>query len=393
MILVGWLLVLLFALIGAAAWFARRPDSDRRRAYPHHPELWPAVRSAKRPSGRQPRLLFICGSPNQTTQMHQIASALPEVESWFTPYFSDDVSARLLVKLGLFERTILGLRRRGICLDYLNAHQLPVDLCAEQNAYDLYLSCNDQMIPWRLEGTPWVLVQEGIQEPPNWRTRLWRRTRAIPTGLTGTATFGLSNRYDRFCVASEGYRKRYLAEGIPPEKLVVTGIPNFDDFDKYRNNRFPHRGYVLVCTSDARETWLAVDRHALLRQAVDLAAGRMLIFKLHPNENVERATQEIRQAAPEALVFATGCAEEMVANCDVLLTEFSSLTFCGVALGKEVHTLHPIEEVKELLPIQNGRAAIEIASVVRELLALKWAPARDASRLPSVGDPAEAMHP
>jgi hypothetical protein len=325
--------------------------------------------------------------------MHEIARALPDVESWFTPYFSDDVGIRFVFKLGWLESTILGLRRRGICLDYLNAHQLSVDLCAEQNVYDLYVSCNDQAIPRRLEGTPWVLVQEGIQEPPNWRTRLWRLTRAVPRGLTGTATFGLSNRYDRFCVASDGYRRRYLAEGIPPAKLVVTGLPNFDDFGKYRNNRFPHRGYVLVCTSDARETWLAADRRALLREAVILAADRKLIFKLHPNEDVERATREIREAAPDALVFARGCAEEMVANCDVLFTEFSSLTFCGVALGKEVHTLHSIEEVKDLLPIQNGRAALEIASVVRELLALKRAPARRASRLTAVGDPAEAMHP
>jgi hypothetical protein len=186
--------------------------------------------------------------------------------------------------------------------------------------------------------------------------------------LAGTATFGLSDRYDRFCVASEGYRRRYEAEGIAREKLVVTGIPNFDDFVRFRDNDFPHRGYVLVCTSDARETLLAVDRPALLKRAVEIAAGRKLIFKLHPNEQVERATREIREVAPGALVLTEGSAEEMVANCDVLITEWSSLTFCGVALGKEVHSLHPLGEVKDLLPLQNGRAAQEIAAVIRELL-------------------------
>jgi hypothetical protein len=311
--------------------------------------------------------------------MHAIAQALPEVESWFTPYFSDGVTIPLLVKLGVVESTILGLKRRGICLDYLNARGLPVDLCGEQNEYDAWVSCNDQVIPRKLARTPWVLVQEGIQEPPNWRTRLWRLTRAVPRPLTGTATFGLSNRYTRFCVASEGYRRNYLAEGIASEKVVVTGIPNFDNFDRYRNNRFPHRGYVLVCTSDARETWLAADRRALLRQAVALAAGRQIIFKLHPNEDVERATREICRAAPGALIFERGCAEEMVANCDVLLTEYSSLTFCGVALGKEVHTLHSLEHVKELLPRQNGRAAPEIADVVRQVLG----PGRASSRAQS----------
>ncbi|MBV9950215.1 MAG: hypothetical protein JOZ69_25465, partial [Myxococcales bacterium] len=257
---------------------------------------------------------------------------------------------------------------RGICLDYLNAHDLPVDLCAERNEYDLCVSCNDQVLPDLLDETPWVLVQEGIQEPPNWRTRLWRRTRLVPPPLTGTATFGLSDRYTLFCVASDGYRRRYLAEGIAPEKLVVTGIPNFDDFARHRKNDFPHRGYVLVCTSDARETWLVADRNALLRRAVEIAAGRPLLFKLHPNERVDRATREIAEAAPRALVFACGSAEDMVANCDVLVTEWSSVTFCGVALGKEVHSLHPLGEIRELLPLQSGHAAEDIARVVRGLL-------------------------
>jgi hypothetical protein len=99
-----------------------------------------------------------------------------------------------------------------------------------------------------------------------------------------------------------------------------------------------------------------------------MAAGRQLIFKLHPNENAERATREILAVAPNALVFADGNAEEMVANCDVLITEHSSLTFCGLALGKEVHTNLPLEQVEALLPVQNRHAAEEIADVIRGVL-------------------------
>jgi hypothetical protein len=358
----------LFGVVCAAVWFARSPDADRPRAYPGEPERWRRVAGPRVPRGDRPRALFICGSPNQTTQMHQIAAALPELECWFSPYHSDHWVVRLLLKLGLLEATIVGYRRRGICLDYLIAHGLAVDLCGERNEYDVCVSCNDQVIPRVLRETPWVLVQEGIQEPPNWRTRLWHLTKAVPMPLTGTATFGLSNRYARFCVASDGYGERYVAQGIPREKIAVTGIPNFDDFAKYRASNFPHRGYVLVCTSDARETLLSADRAALLARAVSVAAGRPLLFKLHPNEDVARATREIAEAAPGALVFSSGSAEAMVAHCDALLTEYSSLTFCGVALGKEVHTLHPLDEVKKLLPLQHGRAAAEIAAVVRQVL-------------------------
>ena len=38
---------------------------------------------------RSPRILFIGGSINQTTQMHQIADELPECEPAFTPYYVD----------------------------------------------------------------------------------------------------------------------------------------------------------------------------------------------------------------------------------------------------------------------------------------------------------------
>jgi hypothetical protein len=344
--------------------------------------MMPPIRKA--PVGRIPRVLFVCGSPNQTGQMLQVARALPEVEAWFTPYYSDHLDHLLLTKLGFVEPAINGYRRRGICADELNQRGLRIDLAAERNEYDLWVCPNDAIIPGRLAHLPWVLVQEGIMEQPNWRTWVWRQTRLMPRPLATTATFGLTKGYTRFCVASEGYRKQFLAEGIPPEKLVVTGIPNFDDFARFRANDFPHRGYVLVCTSDGRETMMKVDRPALLRRSVGIAAGRQLVFKLHPNENVHRATREILAIAPKALVFADGNAEEMVANCDVLITEHSSLTFCGLALGKEVHTNLPLEQVEALLPVQNRRAAAEIADVIRGVL-------RAQGRAPEVGTGAQRI--
>src|SRR5262249_36500245 len=156
--------------------------------------------------------------------------------------------------------------------------------------------------------------------------------------------------------------------GVPPGKIAVTGIPNFDDCRRYLANGFPHRGYVLVCTSDARETLKRDDRREFLRRCVSLANGKPLVFKLHPNENAERATREIRTVAPEALVYATGSAEEMIANCDVLVTQYSSTVFVGLALGKECHSYFDPTELDRLLPIQNGCAARNIAGVCREVL-------------------------
>src|SRR5439155_9040239 len=103
-------------------------------------------------------------------------------------------------------------------------------------------------------------------------------------------------------------------------KIVVTGIPNFDDCAKHVHNGFPHRDYFLVCTSDMRETFMPENRKKFIGRAVGLARGRQILFKLHPNENWDRATKEIEQYAPGSLVFTTGNTDELIANCSGFLT-------------------------------------------------------------------------
>jgi hypothetical protein len=150
--------------------------------------------------------------------------------------------------------------------------------------------------------------------------------------------------------------------------MVVTGIPNFDNCRQYCTNNFPYSHYVLVCTSALREVFQREDREAFIRKAVRIAGDRQLIFKLHPSENIERATREIRAHAPGAELFATGSAEEMIANCDVLITRFSSTAFVGVALGKETYTDFDMDKLRRLMPLQNNSAALNIATVCRRVL-------------------------
>jgi hypothetical protein len=252
----------------------------------------------------------------------------------------------------------------------LLAHGLTVDLDGVRGGYDLVFTCSDVVVPSNVQGFPLVLVQEGITDPENALFPLVKRfPKKMPRWLAGTAATGLSGLYDRFCVASEGYRDYFVERGAPRARVVVTGMPNFDNCRQFLDNDFPHRGYVLVCTSDARETLKLDARKRFLKNAIAIAAGRPMIFKLHPNENAERATREILALAPSALVFARGPTEAMIANCDVLITQFSSVVFVGIALGKEVHSQHPIDLLTRLSPIQNGCAAKNIAAVARELLA------------------------
>ena len=58
----------------------------------------------------------------------------------------------------------------------------------------------------------------------------------------------------------------------------------------------------------------------------------------------------------------------MIANCDVLITGFSSTAFVGVALGKETYSDFDIDELRRLMPLQNDSAALNIANVCRRVL-------------------------
>ena len=104
----------------------------------------------------------------------------------------------------------------------------------------------------------------------------------VPRWAAGTAWTGTSNQYDRFCAASDGYRDHFIRNGGDPDKIVVTGIPNFDNCARYLDNAFPHRDYVLVCTSDTRETLKFDHRKRFIQRAVAIAAGRAPVLQAAP---------------------------------------------------------------------------------------------------------------
>ena len=324
------------------------------------------------------RVLFICGSINQTKQLHQIAMQMPDVNASFSPYYGGRL-LELLHRTGLLDTTILGDKLRDRCLAYLRCYDLDVDERGARGPCDLIVTCSDLIVPRNIRDTSCVLVQEGMTDPENLIYHIVRHVKFLPRWLASTSTTGLSGMYDRFCVASEGYRRLFIRKGVDPGKVVVTGIPNFDDCARFLKNDFPLRGYVLVCTSDMRETFKFENRKKFIRKAVSIADGRMLVFKLHPNENVARAEREIRTWAPGALVYASGNTEEMIANCDVLITRYSTTVYVGLALGKKCYSDFDMEDLRSMVPLQNRSSARAIAGVCAELL--EYPPLR-------AGDPA-----
>ena len=313
------------------------------------------------------RVLFICGTLNQTTQLHAVAAALPEHHAFFTPFYAQGVPA-LAARAGLLDRTILGNPLRARCLAYLQAHGLAIDLDGRGGPYDLVVTCTDLLIPDNVRAQPLLVVQEGMLDEASWWSNWVQRLR-LPPYLAGTTLTGVHGQYTRLCLASEGFRDLLIDRGAPPHKLRVTGIPNFDDCARFRDNDLPARGYVLVCTSDLRETFRRDDRARFWVHALRLARGRALHVKFHPNEDRARALRELRTFCPRAIVHAHERTEELIANCSVLITQVSSVTFVGLALGKEVHTDLSLPALRRLLPLQNGgSSAHNIAAECRALL-------------------------
>ncbi len=313
------------------------------------------------------KVLFICGSMNITTQMQQIAQELPEYDKYFTPFYADGF-IKILNKLKLVEFTIIGDKRAGECQRYLKEQDLSIDYGGIQHDYDLIVTCSDLVVQKNIMDNKRIVVQEGITDPERFSYHLVKTFEFLPKWFAGTSANGISNNFDYYCVAGEGYRELFIRKGVKPDKIRVTGIPNFDNCKKYHENDFPHKGYVLVCTSDLREKFRYENRKKFIKNALEIADGRQLIFKLHPNEKFERRTAEIKKLAPDALVYTSGSAEEMIANSAALITSYSSTIYVGLALGKEVYSVLDMDELRQLTPIQNGCAARHIADVCRELI-------------------------
>lgn len=313
------------------------------------------------------KILFICGSLNQTTMMHKIASNMNEFDNFFTPFYTENLLEEIR-KTGFLKHTILDGKHFQATNEYLKEKKLPVDVGGKQREYDLIVTGTDLIIQSNIRNKRLVLIQEGITEPDDFFYWMVINLK-LPRFLANTAATGLSNAYDRFCVASYGYRNHFINKGIKPEKIVVTGIPNFDNAHNALDNNFPYKKYILVCTSSIRETGKFDDRIGFLKKVKTIAQNQQIIFKLHPNEKFRRAEREIRSIFPQAIIFRDGNTLHMVANCDVLITQVSSVVYWGMALGKKVHSYFDLETLKKLQPIQNnGSSAIRIADVCRNLV-------------------------
>jgi hypothetical protein len=69
------------------------------------------------------------------------------------------------------------------------------------------------------------------------------------------------------------------------------------------------------------------------------------------------------------LIYRTGNTNHMIANCAELITQYSTVVYVGLALGKKVHSYFKLSELMRLAPLQNGgNSALTIANICKGFL-------------------------
>lgn len=317
------------------------------------------------------KILFYCGSINQTSQLFQVSQFLSDdYDCWFTPPYAENWE-RYVIAAGLVDFAIVGRPRVRQCLDFLEERNLQIDYKLKSSRdFDLVYLCTDIYQPESYSRYRRIVVQEGFVIPEDWRGPVLRRM-DWPYGWGDTQLTALTDKYDYFCTAGEGYRQFFIDRGAHPDKLIATGVPNFDNLTKHLDNDFPEKDFALIITSSIREAVGREDRPAYIRYALEKADGRPVIFKLHPLEKHDRAIREIRRITSEGQILTSGNTEHMIANSSCVIARASSVIMTALALDKEVYSPEYSDEtIKLFRPLQNGGASAEkIADLGRKFIA------------------------
>src|SRR5262245_54835802 len=170
-------------------------------------------------------ILLICGTLNQTRAMLAIGTQLAEHNCFYTPFYCDGHLLRASQR-GQLDFTVVAGPLRERCVRHLHEAGAAIDDRGEARKYDLVVTCTDLIIQRNIKGKRIVLVQEGLTEPEG--ILYWMvKHLGVPRVFANTAAFGLSDAYEVFCVGSAGARDLFAAKGVNPDKMVITGIPNF----------------------------------------------------------------------------------------------------------------------------------------------------------------------
>lgn len=323
---------------------------------------------------KKKNILCFVGSRNQTSQLHEISKYLEDdYNIYYTQIFGSGFFYKFLAEAGIFDNTVFG-RNSSFTLasqEYIRNHNLKYDYrgLSKGIKYDMALVSTDLILPKTFKGIKTIWVQEGMIDPLS-KSSIWVKKMNLPAFSTGdTSLNGTTNKADIYCSMSNGYKNYFSKYGTDKDKILTTGVPNFDNIKSHNQSKYPESNFVLLASSDIRELGGNDDRIYLLQKTRDIANGKKVIIKPHPNENLERFKSEIFSVIPNAEIITEPILDTLIAHCDTLITQFSSCVYVGLVLGKKVYSYFPIDELESKKPIQNnGKSAEIISTIAREFI-------------------------
>lgn len=186
----------------------------------------------------------------------------------------------------------------------------------------------------RAAGIPSLLVQQGLssRDYPEWRF--------------------LS--HDTVAAMGERSRRDLTAQGVDPERIVVTGHPGFDTFAStdpgvvadIRNDLGIPREHRLILFASQPSYVGAFDRPQkrtdMIKAVVNVATsmkGVTLVIKPHPGEKRKELAALVGKAEGVVLVDGTVDIAPLIKACDVFITFFSTTALQALYVGKPVITI------------------------------------------------------
>lgn len=325
-------------------------------------------------SSNKKNILCVVGSRNQTSQLHSISKFLEsDYNVYYTQIFGEGLFLKIIAEIGLFDNTVFGTDSSftRASQEYIRSHQLNYDYRGESKGikYDLVLLSTDLLVPKSFKKIKTIWIQEGMIDPIHRFAMVVNKLKLPAYTTADTSLNGTTNQADVYCAMSSGYRDYFSQYGTDRSKILATGVPNFDNIEELKKTAYPEKGYVLVATSDIRDLGGNEDRIDFLKKCISIAQGRKLIFKPHPNENIDRVRLEILSLLPNATIITEPIIDTLIAHCDTLITQYSSCVYVGLILHKKIYSYFPIEELESKKPIQNqGKSAQIISEIAREFI-------------------------
>lgn len=251
----------------------------------------------------------------------------------------------------------------AIAIHVLDKHRPTLIVSAD----DADQRCRIYSLLAKKKNVPTLLVQQGLSNGnyPEWRFF----TQDI------VAAMGETSRLDM------------ISQGVPAERVVVTGHPGFDQYASIESDLYPQVRSAFGLRNDQKMILFASQpyyvgvfnnpdvRKEMIRAIVNTVAvlkNVILIVKPHPGESVSELKKLIGEGKNVRIVNRTMDIACLVKACDVLVTFFSTVALQALYAGKPVINVNFHNSGAENPYLQSGatwvaRSVSEFAECLNSL--------------------------